>query len=106
MYHRHYNDNDIQCAGEDQVSQALKKLATHLGNPKKFRKAAPLLRQLLMDNKVDKSHAGLLFEALKAAMVDPNRAMEAALSKEYVKLFTAASKLNEVIYVRDGWAAL
>eukprot|EP00884_Botryococcus_braunii_P013754 jgi/Botrbrau1/2237/Bobra.101_2s0065.1 len=87
--------------GEDQVAQALTKLAGHLGNPKKFPKASSLLRQLLIDNKLDLHHANLLFQALKASMSDLERPLSPGLSKEYVKLFTAASKVNEMFSARQ-----
>lgn len=49
-------------AGPDQVAAALEKIISHIGNPKKFKKASPLLRQLLSQGSVHKAHASLLFE--------------------------------------------
>lgn len=49
-------------AGPDQVAAALQKIIGHISNPKKFKKASPLLRQLLSQGSVQKAHAGLLFE--------------------------------------------
>jgi len=43
------------------VAAALAKIAEHIGSAKKFRRAAPLLRQLLQDGKVQRRHADLLF---------------------------------------------
>ena len=48
----------------DHLTVALRKLATHIGEPKKFHKAAELLLQLLHQHgaALDKPHAPLLFE--------------------------------------------
>ena len=43
------------------MAAALAKIAEHIGSAKKFRRAAPLLRQLLQDGKVQRRHADLLF---------------------------------------------
>lgn len=48
--------------GPDQVAAALEKIISHISNPKKFKKASPLLRQLLSQGSVQKAHASLLFE--------------------------------------------
>ena len=50
-------------APADQVAAALQKIVTHISNPRRFKKASPLLRQLLSQGAVAKAHAGLLFEA-------------------------------------------
>ncbi len=41
---------------------ALEKLVTHISNPRKFKKASSLLRQLLKENKVTLAHSTLLFQ--------------------------------------------
>ena len=46
---------------------ALEKLVTHISNPRKFKKASALLRQLLKENKVTLAHSTLLFQV----SVDP-----------------------------------
>lgn len=48
----------------DHLAVALRKLATHIGEPKKFHKASELLLQLLHQHcaALDKSYAPLLFE--------------------------------------------
>jgi hypothetical protein len=43
-------------------------------------------------------HGPLLFSALKAAMADPGHAADPLLAREYLKLFTAASKIAEVCF--------
>ena len=52
--------------GEDQVAAALAKITEHISSAKKFRRASPLLRQLLQDGKVLRQHAGLLFQVGQA----------------------------------------
>jgi hypothetical protein len=46
----------------DQVALALEKIISHIGNPKKFKKASPLLRQLLSQGVLTAAHSNLLFE--------------------------------------------
>ena len=55
----------------DQVAAALQKIVTHISNPRRFKKASPLLRQLLSQGAVTKAHAGLLFEVSAASMLKP-----------------------------------
>lgn len=50
------------CAGASQVQAALEKITSHISNPKKFKKASPLLRQLLTEDAITKAHSNLLFE--------------------------------------------
>ncbi|KAK9838128.1 hypothetical protein WJX81_002944 [Elliptochloris bilobata] len=90
-----------QAGGEDQVAAALAKIAEHISSAKKFRRASPLLRQLLQDGKVLRRHADLLFQALCAAMREPERAVDSTLTKEFQKLFTAASKCAELFSPRQ-----
>ncbi len=49
-------------AGASQVEAALEKIRSHISNPKKFKKASPLLRQLLSQGAISKAHSNLLFE--------------------------------------------
>ena len=45
------------------MAGALQRLATHIVNPKKMKKASTLLRQLLSEKAIDESHSALVFEA-------------------------------------------
>ncbi|PRW20364.1 hypothetical protein C2E21_9030 [Chlorella sorokiniana] len=85
----------------DQVAAALRKIAGHIGHPKKFAKASQLLRELLAQGAIQQAHGPLLFSALKAAMRDPAQAADPMLAREYSKLFTAASKVSDVFTIRD-----
>lgn len=86
---------------DNQVSAALRKIASHIGSAKKFVKASQLLRELLSQGAVRVVHGPLLFSALKAAMAEPERAADPLLAREYSKLFTAASKVAEVFTVKE-----
>ena len=44
------------------MQAALEKITSHISNPKKFKKASPLLRQLLTEDAITKAHSNLLFE--------------------------------------------
>ena len=44
------------------MAAALEKIISHISNPRKFKRASPLLRQLLSQGSVQKAHASLLFE--------------------------------------------
>ncbi|CAL5220662.1 g2708 [Coccomyxa viridis] len=88
-------------AGADEVRVALERLVTHISNPRKFKKASALLRQLLKENKVTHAHSALLFQALRAAMKDPNLAVDPTMTIEYQKLFTAASNFRELFSQRQ-----
>lgn len=58
----------------DPVSVALSKLTSHIGNARKFPKAAGLLRQLLASGSLTAAqHGPAVFAALRAAMADPAR---------------------------------
>ncbi|KAI7836979.1 hypothetical protein COHA_009161 [Chlorella ohadii] len=92
---------DEACGPNDQVAAALRKIAGHIGHPKKFGKASQLLRELLAQGAVQQAHGPLLFSALKAAMRDPAQAADPLLAREYSKLFTAASKVSEVFTIRE-----
>ncbi|CAK0783416.1 hypothetical protein CVIRNUC_006615 [Coccomyxa viridis] len=91
----------LKTEGTDDVRVALEKLGGHISNPRKFKKASPLLRQLLKEGRVTKDHAFLLFQVLRGAMKDPSLAVDPTLTTEYQKLFTAASRYREVFSQRQ-----
>jgi hypothetical protein len=61
-------------AGNDQVSMALNRIASHIGTATKFAKASALLRRLLDSASLAPVHGDLVFSALKAAMHTPIQA--------------------------------
>ena len=58
--------------GTDDVRVALEKLGGHISNPRKFKKASPLLRQLLKEGRVTKDYASLLFQVVSLAATMPD----------------------------------
>ncbi|KAK9818350.1 hypothetical protein WJX72_011096 [[Myrmecia] bisecta] len=87
--------------GDDQVAAALSKIKQHIGSRGKFKKASGLLRQLLQDGNVEKAHGQLVFEVLAASLRQPSHGVDPELAREYIKLFTAASKLPELFSARE-----
>ena len=58
---------------DPQMAAALARIGAHIGNAKKFRKAAALLRELLASGQLQRqAHGQLTFAALKASMQDPS----------------------------------
>lgn len=55
-------DPDTVVQAQDQVAAALVRIAPFTTNPKKVVKALSLLRQLLVDNKLQPHHGPLCFE--------------------------------------------
>ena len=52
-------------AENDSIATALRKIRGHIGNQKKFLKAAPLLRQLFVEEKLSGAHGDLAFEVIR-----------------------------------------
>lgn len=87
----------------DQVSAALRRITSHISNPKKFCKASELLRQLLCQSPSGAldvhncTHGNAVFTALVASMEEnPTRSNDPLVAREYSKLFTVASKHPEL----------
>ncbi|KAK9824923.1 hypothetical protein WJX74_007145 [Apatococcus lobatus] len=88
-------------AAAPSLAAALRRLATHISNPKKMKKAGCLLRQLLSDGKIEQSHSSLVFEVLRSAMRKPANATDPTLIKEYERLFSTASKHADIFSPRQ-----
>jgi bacterioferritin-associated ferredoxin len=50
--------------GEDQVATSIERIATHIGNVKKFAKCASLARQLLRSEQFERKHGKLFMKVL------------------------------------------
>ena len=99
------------------MAAALQKIAEHISNAKKFRRASPLLRQLLQDGKVQGHHADLLFQvrstrapsAMQAAIWLRNYAHVPNSPKLgeacHVTLRHAQAGLLEALHLEWGWQA-
>ncbi|KAL3134781.1 hypothetical protein ABBQ32_007767 [Trebouxia sp. C0010 RCD-2024] len=90
-----------QLTGKDPVATALIKITSHIGSSKKFTKASELLRQLILEHKIGQEHSKLVFEALKASLREPSSAEDPQLRREYLKLFTLASKAADMFTARE-----
>ncbi|CAM6036150.1 unnamed protein product [Sphagnum compactum] len=82
-------------ASSEQVVEAMAKIAIHIGNPGKFSKASKLALQLLQAGSVNLDTADPFFRILKAAMVCPSHATDAALRSDYQALFNAVHEKLE-----------
>ena len=57
------------------MAVALGKISAHIGNPKKFLKAAPLLRQLFTEGKLSGAHGDLVFEVSILKIYSPGNCL-------------------------------
>lgn len=90
----------------DEVAAALARIAGYISQEKKFPTACKLLIQLLSrEDVLEKRHGPLLFDALKAAMLDPHRAVTPLVAREYSKLFSLGSTRSE-LFTSDQLAQL
>ena len=70
---------------------ALERIATHIVNPAKFKKAAALALALMRTGDLERRHGKALFKVLEAAMhPTPRRANDPSARYEYRELFDAA----------------
>ena len=70
---------------------ALERIATHIANPAKFKKAAALALALMRTGDLERRHGKALFKVLEAAMhPTPRRANDPSARYEYRELFDAA----------------
>lgn len=83
-------------ANSEQVQSAMQKIASHIGNPTKFRKASKLAVQLLEAGNVSGEFSDTFFSILKAAMTQPSRATEAPLRADYCALFSMVQQHIQV----------
>eukprot|EP00240_Pyramimonas_obovata_P006395 CAMPEP_0118942060 /NCGR_PEP_ID=MMETSP1169-20130426/35266_1 /TAXON_ID=36882 /ORGANISM="Pyramimonas obovata, Strain CCMP722" /LENGTH=316 /DNA_ID=CAMNT_0006886979 /DNA_START=75 /DNA_END=1022 /DNA_ORIENTATION=+ len=76
-------------SGEDQITSSIEKIASHIGNLKKFTKAASLARQLLRSGQFERKYGKAFMKVLEAAMQDPSRVHDPLLRNDYRALFLA-----------------
>lgn len=90
--------NQADVYTSDQISLAIEKITSHIGQTsRKFLKSSELLRKLLEGSNVEAGkHGSLLFSALVASMVNPDRPLDPMLGREYYKLFCLANSRHEV----------
>ncbi|KXZ44559.1 hypothetical protein GPECTOR_65g177 [Gonium pectorale] len=91
----------------EQVTAALRKIASHISNPDKFPKASGLLRQLLESGALRAAaHREPLFQAIKAAFSDFDAASEPGLRRDYMKLAHSLDKWAEGLLSKPQLAQL
>lgn len=77
-------------------ASALTKIASHIGNPAKFKKAAQLALALMRGGELERRHGKALFAVLTNAMEPtPRRANDPGVRFEYRELFDAAEACAE-----------
>ena len=82
---------------EDQIVTSLNRLAAHVSNKGKFRKASALVRQLLESGTLERKHGKTMMKVLEAAMKESENVHDPALRLDYHALLTSAEdKLVEV----------
>lgn len=83
-------------ASEQQVIEAMQKIASHIKNPTKFSKASKLAIQLIQAGSVKPETGDYFFSVLEAAMASPTACTDPSLRADYHALFSAAKDASEV----------
>lgn len=83
-------------ATEAQVTEAMKKIASHIKNPSKFGKASKLAVQLIQAGSVKAGTSDQFFAILEAAMSSPSACTDPSLRADYQALICAAQGVDEV----------
>ena len=71
-------------------AEALDRLAAHVGNPSKFKRASALAVKLMRSGELERKHGTSVFAILEASMRPPSRAIDPGTRFEYRELFDAA----------------
>ncbi|MCO5611344.1 hypothetical protein L7F22_065597 [Adiantum nelumboides] len=83
------------------IADAMRKIASHIGNASKFSKASKLAMQLLHSGSLNKDTADLFFDILKASMVSPSVATMPPVRQDYHELFSAVCEQLEFFSPRQ-----
>lgn len=73
-------------------AEALERLAAHIANPAKFKRASALAAELMRSGELERRHGKSVFALLDAAMTPPSRAADPRTRFEYRDLFAAAER--------------
>ncbi|PQP93291.1 uncharacterized protein Pyn_22817 [Prunus yedoensis var. nudiflora] len=84
-------------ASEQQVIEAMQKIASHIKNPTKFSKASKLAIQLIQAGSVKPETGDYFFSVLEAAMASPTSCTDPSLRADYHALFSAAKDASECL---------
>jgi hypothetical protein len=71
-------------------AEALERLASHIANPAKFKRASALAAELMRSGELERRHGKCVFAVLANAMAPPARALDPRTRFEYRELFSAA----------------
>ncbi|MCO5573794.1 hypothetical protein L7F22_027568 [Adiantum nelumboides] len=83
------------------IADAMRKIASHIGNASKFSKASKLAMQLLHSGSLNNDTADLFFDILKASMVSPSVATMPSVRQDYRELFSAVCEQLEFFSPRQ-----
>ena len=83
-------------ASSTQITDAMHKIASHIGNSAKFCKASKLAVQLMQSGSLTKNTSDLFFDILKAAMASRESVTEPTLRQGYQQLFSVVTEFLEV----------
>ncbi|KAL6278854.1 hypothetical protein ACE6H2_022455 [Prunus campanulata] len=84
-------------ASEQQVIEAMQKIASHIKNPTKFSKASKLAIQLIQAGSVKPETGDYFFSIIEAAMASPTSCTDPSLRADYHALFSAAKDASECL---------
>lgn len=88
-------------ASEKQVIEAMQKIASHIKNPTKFKKASKLAIQLIQAGSVKPGTSDYFFAVLEAAMSSTTGCTDPSLRADYHALFIAAQEVTEFFSKRQ-----
>ncbi|XP_015875355.1 uncharacterized protein LOC107412161 [Ziziphus jujuba] len=84
-------------ASEKQVTEAMRKIASHIKNPSKFSKASKLAIQLIQAGSVKPETKDHFFAILEAAMSSSTSCTEPSVRADYHALFSAAKDASQFL---------
>ncbi|KAM2664236.1 hypothetical protein EV1_010686 [Malus domestica] len=84
-------------ASEQQVIEAMQKIASHIKTPAKFSKASKLAIQLIQAGSVKAETSDYCFAILEAAMESPTSCTDPSMRADYHALFSAAQDASECL---------
>ncbi|KAK4775864.1 hypothetical protein SAY87_023825 [Trapa incisa] len=84
-------------ASEQQVLDAMKKIASHIGSKAKFSKASRLAVQLIQAGSVKPSNSDYFFSILECAMSCPTTCTDQSVRADYHALFSASQDVADCL---------
>lgn len=84
-------------ASEEQVIEAMQKIASHIKNPTKFGKASKLAIQLIQAGSVKAETSDYFFSILEAAMTSSTSCTDPSIRADFHALFSAAQDASDCL---------